>query len=248
MNDPVKLKIMSYNIWFDDFKRTERLFKLLEIIKENDPDVVCLQEVLNFQYETIKDRVGYKYFYPNEILEKYGCVILSKYEITKSTIISLPSNMGRNLILIKISVNDTDVVIGNVHFESEFNEINYLKKEQYKQTSLFLNKLNNDYKNIIFCSDTNVTNSEETYFDEKFKNFKDSWEVDGKNIKKEYTYDFETNKNLQLRKIKLKSRIDRILFKNDENMQFLDFNLIMHYDEEIEPSDHHGIISNFNIF
>ena len=41
-----KIKVLSYNIWFDEADQKERLNSLIETIKHNDPDVVCLQEVV----------------------------------------------------------------------------------------------------------------------------------------------------------------------------------------------------------
>ena len=39
------LKILTYNIWFDNFNMENRLQALFKIIAEADADIICLQEV-----------------------------------------------------------------------------------------------------------------------------------------------------------------------------------------------------------
>lgn len=269
MND-IKLinniKIMSYNIWFDNYCRIKRLFSLFNVIEKTNPDIVCLQEVLDFQYDTIKNRLNYKYSYPDKLSDKYGCVILSKYPIEKSVIINLPSNMKRNLTTIKIIIEGISFVIANVHFESEFNNYNTKKLEQFKYVSAILNKMYFDHSNVILCSDTNVTDVDEEYFLKCFDTFKDAWQENGSDVSKKFTYDYESNSNLQLRKIELKCRIDRILFKINNSINSINsinltnFQLLTNSDNYsdnysdnnsdndsyIEPSDHHGIIATFD--
>ena len=241
------LKILSYNIWFDEHKRTERLFSLFENIKIENPDVVCLQEVLNFQYDTIKDRLNYDYCFPDKLNGTYGCVILSKYPIIKSKIIGLPSRMGRCITLVNININKTMIAIANVHFESEFGEINPTKIEQFRYVSTILNKLYNDYNNVILCSDTNVMQQEEKSFTNIFNKMTDAWMAKGKNPQTEFTYDYFTNLNLQQRNIRLKRRIDKILFRTKNILTLTDFNLIKGSNKTTQPSDHHGISAIFKI-
>jgi endonuclease/exonuclease/phosphatase family metal-dependent hydrolase len=244
-NKKNRLKIMSYNIWFDNFHRTERLFSLFDVIYKTDPDVICLQEVLDFQYDTIKNRLNYQYYYPEKLNLKYGCVILSKYPIKQSVTISLPSAMKRNLSLVKINIDEISFVIANVHFESEFNTYNNTKKEQFKHVGAILNKMYYDHSNVILCSDTNTTEFDELYLSQCFNKFKDAWIENGSDMNKKFTYDYDTNTNLQLRKIELKCRIDRILFKLNNTISCFNFDLLTNIGSSIEPSDHHGIMTTF---
>lgn len=246
LNKKNKMKILSYNIWFDNFNRTERLFSLFEVIEKNDPDIVCLQEVLDFQYDTIKNRLNYEYSYPDKLTSKYGCVILSKHPMTRSVTINLPSEMGRNLTVVKVNIDETTFVVANVHFESEFNNKNTTKKEQFKHVSTILNKIYYDHSNVILCSDTNVTEFDEKYFLQCFNTFKDAWIENGSDANKKFTYDYDTNTNLQLRKIELKCRIDRILFRLNDLTHCSNFDLLSSTGLTVEPSDHHGIMTTFD--
>lgn len=243
MNDKA-ISILSYNIWFDEYERTERLFSLIENIKCYDPDVVCLQEVLNFQYDTIKENLDYPFSYPKKITDGYGCIILSKHPIKKSISIKLKSNMCRKLLISLINYNNVPIVIANTHFESEFGEKNMTKLLQFKYVSVVLKKLFIDYNNVILCADTNVTRSEETIFAGMFNNMNDSWKETGKDKRNEFTYDYMTNTNLQMRNIKLQRRIDKILYKTTK-IRLKSFRLIRGILGMIQPSDHHGVLSVF---
>lgn len=245
------LKIISYNIWFENINRIERLYSLFSVIDNEKPDIICLQEVMNSQYEIIKKELSYQFMYPEKIESDYGCVILSKYPIEKSLIINLPSRMKRNLVLAKINFNGTIFVIANVHFESEFNNNNKLKKKQFKYVGTILNKIYYDHSNVILCSDTNVTECDENLFLNNFENFFDAWQTNGSKYSEKFTYDYHTNTNLQLRGIQLRCRIDRILYIVDKNIVCNNFKLLtanellITNELLIQPSDHHGISANF---
>jgi exonuclease III len=215
------------------------MMALIQTIKKENPDVICLQEVLSTQYDDIKKDINYEHNFPNKITGSYGCVTFSKYPITKSKCIRLPSNMNRSLILTQIN----DIVIGNVHFESEFSNINNTKLLQYYYVSTLLNKLYNDYGKVILCADTNVMKTEENIFNKYFNKLSDSWSV-RKSSNDEYTYDFVTNKNLRLKNLKIRSRIDRILY---QTLELTDFKLLRCKECDIQPSDHHGIMSTFYV-
>ncbi len=73
----------------------------------------------------------------------------------------------------------------------------------------------------------------------------DAWTQNGKLPDKEFTYDYFTNYNLQTRSIKLKRRIDKILFRTKGSLNLIDFNLIKGCKQFIQPSDHHGISCTF---
>lgn len=239
-----KLSILSYNIWFNEFNRTERLFSLFDNIKHYDPDIICLQEVLPIYYDTIKNNLEYPYSYPKKIISKYDCVILSKHPIEKFISIKLKSNMNRKMLILLINYSGTQIIISNVHFESEFDILNQLKLSQFKHVSVILKKLCLDYDNVILCSDTNVMQSEENIFDDLFNNMYDSWKQNGCDESNKFTYDYLTNFNLQSRNIKLQGRIDKILYKLT-NFKLHEFKLIQGLTNTIQPSDHHGIISIF---
>lgn len=257
------IKVLSYNIWFEEEACIERLFSLIEIINKLNPDVICLQEVRPQIYEALISNLNdYRYHYPKKINKSYGCCNFSKYPITKCLDFTFQnSNMGRSLIITKIdypyhnktedgiSVDKVEVVVSNVHFESLFkkNIKNEIKLQQYEISANILNQLFDTYKNVILCSDTNLMEHEEDIFNQIFKDnsWKDLWELKGSDTNR-YSYDSYENVHLQKRlpKFKFRSRIDRILFKS-ESLTADDFSLIR--GDACEPSDHFGIYGKLSI-
>lgn len=238
-----ELKILSYNIWFDEYERSNRLSSLFQVITNENPDIVCLQEILSTQYDEIKENISYKYAFPDKINNGYGCAIFSKFPIVKSKALKLPSNMNRMLLLVQIG----QVIVANVHFESEFNNIcNNTKLQQYHYVSTLLTKLYNTYNNVIMCADTNLMKVDECTYNKYFEHFTDAWSI--MKVKyHEYTYDFLTNKHLQMRNLKFRSRIDRMLFKGKHTLELVNFKLLTCKNYKIQPSDHHGIMSTFSV-
>lgn len=253
------LKVMSYNIWFDMESIDERLLSLVKQIQALKPDVVCMQEVLSTKYAYLKKTLGYKYSYPETIKHKYGCAIFSNHPMVKARTLILPSNMGREMPMVKIEHNVYDTkdktkilsthefVIFSFHFESEFDKRNIVKMMQYEMVSRIMNKLFKSHKNVIMCADTNVLIGEEPKFLKYFASTKDAWTMTGKNIDNKYTYDGLTNKNLKKRNIILQSRIDRIMYQSNGLIKPTNFELVTGLSNMIQPSDHYGILAEFRI-
>lgn len=229
--------ISSCNIWFSDHDKKIRTEILCNTIVKNNIDIMCMQEVTTEPYEKIKKTL--KYCYPDKITNAYGCAIISKYPIVQAKTIGMQSNMGRSLLIAKININGKIVIVCTTHFESEFNKNNKNKLLQYEYVSAILNKIHNDYKNVIFCADTNIIKDDKFAFNEEFRGMNDCWKEAGLNKTKKYTYDFRTNKYMRMQNYKFLARLDRILFKCDD-IKCKDFDLITE-----EFSDHYGIIGKF---
>ena len=77
------MKLISVNIWFDNYLKYYRINLLLDYILKNKPDIIFLQEVkidiLSFLYKKIE--FIYKYIHCSVEENNYGLVILSKNEI-----------------------------------------------------------------------------------------------------------------------------------------------------------------------
>lgn len=253
------LSVLSYNIWFDDYLKQERLHSLIYNIMLLNPDVICLQEVMSDVYNIIKNKFPEYNFYPKKMDRKYGCIIMSKHNIKMAKTIELTSSMCRNLLIALIEVrmeymekdmiccDNKMIVITNCHYESEFKKNNINKIAQYNETLKYLNDIYYTYGTVIHCADTNITELEEEKYITKDESWKDSWIEAGSDKEDCYTYDYNTNENLQERNIKLRSRIDRIVYRDNNNLDITDFRLIRGDNLYIQPSDHHGVYVQYDI-
>ena len=239
-----RLKVLTYNIWFDPIDRIERTKALIATIIKQDPDIICLQEVTSNVYDIIKNTLSHFYKYPDSLDHHYGCVILSKYKFSECrTILFKKTCMHRSLLIVRIN----DIIIATTHFESIFSkkEKNKIKIAQFKECKDILDEYTN-YYNVILCADTNLLNHEEEDFfpNRDAKNWQDCWELKGNNNNK-YTFDYYTNSNLYKNSVdKYQSRLDRILFMGG-NLDLDNFKLIKSTDRSMPPSDHHGVSVDF---
>lgn len=134
----------------DEFRRIT-LFQLIYYLKSLDCDVICLQEVLYYQFKLMKvllkmDGVFGLHVKNNKM--KYGICILSKNKINQSSHVLLSSkNEQRGLLSI-----DTDgKVIINTHLGLD-------TEERDTQISEILNFAKTKKKNTVICGDFNEKN------------------------------------------------------------------------------------------
>jgi tyrosyl-DNA phosphodiesterase 2 len=253
-------KVMNYNIWFSEIHQIERLISLGENIKLHNPDIICFQEVTPMIYEKLINQLcEHTYYYPQKMENNYGCVIFSKHPIIDSTEVTYKNtSMNRNLLTATIElkvynakkdiIETKNIIIGTSHFESIFKKFNGIKIEQYDKAKKVLDEINNGQNFVILCADTNITNGEEKYFITSDNNWKDAWIVDGEDDNKKDTYDSYNNTNLMSRfTSKYTSRIDRIIYIENNLLVQEDFELIKGIDGLIEPSDHFGIMATFRL-
>lgn len=256
-----KISIMSYNIWFDDTDKENRLISLIDIIKQKNPDIICLQEVTpnvsKYLIVALRDRYN---VYPSLVDTSYGCMIFSRYRIIHGGEYNYAKTiMGRKLHYIVIEYDAVirhNLVIATSHFESEFKKINEIKIKQYNQAQHILNELYNIYGCVVFCADTNILPHEEMYYISKDTCWLDTWKENGCENSAKYTYDTKLNLNLKKRNFQkqIRSRIDRIIYRgyklvplNFKLIKYVEHTKYLNNTHTYEPSDHFGICADFEL-
>lgn len=146
------MRLVCYNIHkgMDEFRRVT-LLQLIKYLKSLDADVICLQEVLYYQFNMMKlilrmDGVFAIHVHNKKM--KFGICILSKEKIIKSNHILLTSKKEQRGIL---SIDRENEVIINTHLGLD-------SEERKTQISEILNFAKNKDKNIIICGDFNEEN------------------------------------------------------------------------------------------
>jgi tyrosyl-DNA phosphodiesterase 2 len=89
----------------------KRLKALFKIIEDEDPDFVCLQEVLpEFVSDLVTQSWVKKKYYISDIsgetLGGYGVLMMSKYAPVNAQLWELPSEMGRELLTADFKVGE----------------------------------------------------------------------------------------------------------------------------------------------
>jgi len=242
---------MTYNIWFSEYYREERTNKLLSLIKEVNPHVVCLQEMIPAvllmflsdenirQHYVISDATG-DFIYP------YGVVILTKLMPCRLIVNLLPTRMGRMFLYCDISVGQEIIRIGTVHLESL--DSSTIRKDQLRlisnvlkerKLSLLTGDFNFGEQNYEGNEDKPVEND---VIKEYFPTHDDIW---AKLHPGEagVTVDCMYNISWTDEKKEKGSRYDRMLVSNEPEWEPLDITILGH--ESIANDDHNP---NFKVF
>lgn len=142
------VKLMSWNVKsFDLYNwshNTETRKKMMDLIKKEDPDLLCLQEFytnnqLFHNVEYIRDTLGYKYAYFSPAVEltklpktklqatlwqsgvlkqQWGVATFSKFPITNTGRIDFDGTIANDCIYTDITIKNKPVRLYNVHFQS----------------------------------------------------------------------------------------------------------------------------------
>ena len=175
---PDKYSILTYNIFGlsinDSLKRLLdiRKDKLEQTISESNADFICLQEMSEYSYYTLKDTIDkYKYVserpYIKQINRKRNADVyfMSKYKPSKITIYSLFGILGYNNSMLIVEYNN--LIIINVYLQSgskkspgqlESNLVKRFSECRIKQLNVIydiIKTYDKQNKNIVLCGDFN---------------------------------------------------------------------------------------------
>lgn len=130
--------VMSFNVKVFDLyswtQNTESKNYILQIIKNPNPDILCLQEFYtdSEKFNTVKElqeRYPYYHFHKTLTLEKthhWGIATFSKFPIVAKENISFQNTMHNACIATDVLIGDDTVRIFNTHLQSiYFNEKDY---------------------------------------------------------------------------------------------------------------------------
>lgn len=156
---PGNFRIASWNVarfleWKkNNNKGSQTRLLMLEEIKKQNADIVCLQEFFyspdTIYYHNIKEmqEMGYPYFYfsydPDGDLQYIGSAIFSKYPIVDSGLVRyFRPSMPEALIHADIKINDDTIRVFTTHLQSvQFRKRDYEAIDEIKgaKDSLFIN-------------------------------------------------------------------------------------------------------------
>lgn len=225
------MKIVTYNVMFNDIVRNKRTDLLLYLLQNLDADIVCLQEVtdsLKVRLETL----------PYNIIDmtperRYREIVLykNKYKILTKNVFHLYSNMER--VINKITFIDNDNIFDCITFHLESLDSSYIRKYQIETLLRIIDKK----IPCIVLGDTNLKKGENglEFYD---KSFIDVWKFIGEPCRGEITSHgnryFGTN---------VEERYDRVWVTRDSGMKISSFTLLGRKPvENVWISDHDGIM------
>lgn len=260
--------VTTFNVWFSNFKQTERIQTLIHLISTTRCDICCLQEMTLKTMKDIKKSTWIqKNFYISSIDDEhwcskgsnkkswYGTLILSKVKPVNVGLLKFDSIMHRNFLFfdIPVEVGKTKekkiVRVGTTHLESK----NYSETRKIQLNEIFdcLDiKSNKNIDASIFMGDTNIdANSKENkeVFESRSNKFIDAWEGENGlgNTRDTVINNMNNTKEVQ------EARIDRIFYSNNLFKHKIKIigNIMINKTKDnkcIYPSDHFGLTSTIS--
>ncbi len=118
---PTEVRLLTWNVWFGGHMFDERRDALFAELARRAPDVIVLQEVTDELLVELLDEpwVQAAYQLSERQLEHYDVVVLSRLPIRRLSVVELPSEMGRRLLVAELACGLT---IATVHLESTRHE------------------------------------------------------------------------------------------------------------------------------
>jgi len=244
-----KIRVLTYNLWFDEDTRLERAQQIIHLIKKQQLEIVGLQEVVPETFELLikylkTDYLIYQIFIDEKI--PYGdCLLLrrDKIKIIEPYFYDFPKTaMSRKILGCEIQVLgfSTTLHILNTHLESGRNN-HELRAHQIQVIQEIINK--HGIKNVIILGDFNITSLKEEAEDFLQRTcLNDVWVNIGCPVELKYTYDYRRNSRIQG---KFRARLDRILYQLEFDHLLTGLKLVGVTREMPPPSDHFGLQAEF---
>ncbi len=168
-----KLKFLQWNIWYK-----EDIHSVIELIKELDPDIICLQELavncvnnpgISNTAEYITEKTGLNYYFEeaqrwegDEEMDAIGNGIFSKYPITNKFAkhVQQPTkdysdyaHEGRIYVECDIEIDSRILTVGTAHLSYTHKFI--ITNEKRKEVDNLLTIIAEKKKSYIFSGDLN---------------------------------------------------------------------------------------------
>ncbi len=115
---PVDVRVLTWNVWFGGHMFEERRAALLAELERRKPDVICLQEVTKELLDVLLETRWVRNAYTVselELFQTYDVAILSRLPVRRFSTLSLPTQMGRRLLVAELGCG---LSIGTIHLES----------------------------------------------------------------------------------------------------------------------------------
>jgi len=135
--EKMKLRVVTYNVWFDSFEKKKRFNFLIDLIDKEQADVVGLQEVTPVIMSKLMTHQTIQKFFAisNCSVDPYGVIFLIRKGTTTIShvtfkFIPLTSEMNRKLLIAILSFEDSTTSLNTASTNvSQLKQFNQSKKE-----------------------------------------------------------------------------------------------------------------------
>ncbi|KPM07486.1 tyrosyl-DNA phosphodiesterase 2-like protein [Sarcoptes scabiei] len=263
--EPRLFRHVTYNIdGLCEKNLTLRIKAICEILIREKVTIAFLQEVRSNSEEIIRENLepSYEIFSGyNSSADYYTLTLIAKkpyIRVIQSEVINFKqTQMGRNILLVELRIDDAKLLLINTHLEST-KESKSIRMQQLVKLFQILQKKDLKELSIIVAGDLNLRDKE--VLDEIGglpSGVVDAWIATGKRPEVQYTWDMRRNDNEKFYEkntnFKPRMRFDRVFFRPSQptKIDLIHFGLIGL--ERLKPhtcfpSDHWGVITSYQIY
>jgi endonuclease/exonuclease/phosphatase family metal-dependent hydrolase len=247
----VTLSFLSLNIWFDNQNWPARFALMLEEIRELDPDIIGLQEViqrqdLDNQAMQLADSLGYFYYFDSVDDEsrstRFGNAIVSRYPIEETNFRALePLDAYRKVVHARISVDGQTLDVYNTHLHNP-GDATETRKTQMRDMLDFIDKTGTS--DLVFVMGDFNANPDWEEMEVMYERFIDVYPLFHENhLDPEHgTLNYHLGHSQR--------RIDYVFFeeKSSDFLTPLSAEIVLDQPDEndVYPSDHFGVLAVFD--
>lgn len=242
-----RLVLVTYNVWFGEFRWQERFAALLDLVRDCDPDLIALQEVTprHLQYLLADSWVRREYRLSDvtgATLQPHGVLMLSRVPLRGLGLRELSSNKDRKLLVAELGMGVRSTCVGNLHLESSASATP-LRLAQLDEVLPTLQGASHR----LLMGDFNFDPAQEEEQARVDAHYRDLWSA-LRADEPGYTEDTDINRMRLLHKNQPKQvRFDRILLRSlrpgwePESVEMIGTRPIAEDQPEVFPSDHFGL-------
>lgn len=239
-----RLRVATYNVWFDPFESKRRCEAVLSILASENADVIALEEVTQPFLEVVLKTpwVREQFWVSCDHVDptlRYDVMMLTRLP-ARFLAHNLTSIMGRRMHTLELETTEGLLAIAGVHLES-MRDMTPTRLTQIDECLPLLAKA----QSAIWLGDFNA--APETEEDARIRaHFADSWA----DLESAPGYTRDTTRNTMLARIKndRHQRIDRVFVKSDclvpEQIKLLGTKPLDGDAGEVFPSDHFGLVAD----
>jgi endonuclease/exonuclease/phosphatase family metal-dependent hydrolase len=244
------LSLLTFNIWFDSEQWPVRFELILDQIREIDPDIIGLQEViqrasLDNQAKQLADSLGYYYYFDSVDSEgqdqRFGNAILSRYPIEETNFRALvPLDAYRKAVHARVRIDDNIVDVYNTHLHNP-GDATQTRIDQINDLHDFIEETSTS--DLIFVTGDFNANPDWEEMDLMYEQFRDIYPIFYDNhLEPEHS-------TLNYHLGHAQRRIDYIFFDKDSESFLTPLSADIVLDEpnenDLYPSDHFGVLAEF---
>lgn len=251
-SESTNLSVMTFNIWFDNENWPDRFNLILKQIREINPDIIGLQEViqradLDNQAKQLADSLGYHYYFDSVDEEgndkRFGNAIVSRHPIEETNFRALePLDAYRKAVHARVDVNGNSVDVYTTHLHNP-GDANQTRKDQINDMQDFIEETSNG--ELIFVTGDFNANPDWEEMELMYDHYIDVYPLFHENhLDPEHsTLNYHLGHS--------RRRIDYVFIhrENRADLKLLSAEIVLNEPNEkgVYPSDHFAVIGEFEV-